>query len=695
MSATAKAGSEPQAQRVPCGSNATLVVALRERSTSGRFRVRSINPSSVFAVEGPNEGTTEPGAAAQIVIRAKPCSLYLPGRPVFGVLDIEVDGVEERYEVSFVPRGVYLTASDDVVDYGIAELGALRQRNLVLTNYGDEDARVSFHGGGAPFRFARDLVVPGGESRTVAMAFEPRSAAAFEQRVQLTAEGPVCALQEELTLRGAAFGKGIGIDQSVVEFAETDCNESAGRRIVSVTSLLERPIAWSARLGRGVSSPFRITPPAAGVAHPEQAGRIELEALPPGDTNDPTDELIIDTADGERRVRLVQRVRAPLLSIVNAGLDFPRTRLVGAPPSKVVTVENRGTVAAMVDFIPGDLHAEKVTVPPQGKADLAVSFTPTDVGPRDVTVQLRSVPPGCGPVAALRVRGQGFARATGMSASRSGVCFLIDGGQVACSSHPIQDPPHVVGGHAATALHHISEPTGICLTDAAGQRCLGPSAAGGYASMGALPATVTGGAASFFRAKSGAVFTIAANQAGTGPTFLPSIVTRALRGDTMSQDVVVVLGDGTVETWQNMGAGALAYPPLRYPWAGVAGAVDAHGTRGKGCVLLDTETVTCGNVPGAPQAPAALPHGKVSALAMTWGGWGAYAPSVCTVHAQVARCWGGTAPLKGDPLAVPAAIDIGATTRHYWVLLADGRVITFGDLADESSPTPTVLPGFE
>jgi hypothetical protein len=678
-------GGALDAPSVICGSSTDIRVSSgRPSPTDSSWRVRSIAPSSVFAVVGPHEGVISAGDSAAITVRATAAGGLAPGVPVRGFIELEVGDQTQVHPLQITPIGSYVRSSHATLDFGVAPLTyGKREQAVTLTNDGDEAASVLFAGGGAPFSFQRVVTVRPHASEVVPIRFDPNESALVEQKLLLTDTTQPCAQPVELRLRGEASGSTFGVGTSTLDFGATACNESAPAKSVELRNHGTTPLDWKATLGRGVDSPYVIEAGSEGLLLPGETWRVHIRARAVTDAfaHDLDDDITFASGAGARRVILTQRVAGASLE-GQARVEFPRTRLFQSSAPVDVEVTNAGT--AQVDVMSAGsefVMASTVTLPPGKKEKLPIAFVPQDIGVREQPLQLTTTPRSCGPLD-VTVAGESYTRATSMSASTIQECFIVDGGRIACLTGGTDVPPKLFGTGTGTAVSTFDFPTLVCTTQSTGGRPCWE-----YDSAQPSPPQPQGELHTgrsvvdpFLLHDDGKVTQLlpygARWDSGQALAIAP---VRSLRAYRQGNRVIAVFQDGHVETWEREVASSVAgtYPKGRNPWPNITAAVDAANSSGYACALHANGTVTC--------LDAGVVKGLNDATALAASGW-PYTACAIRAASQSVVCWGtgdhltelggGTDSLQPIAIGINGAVEIGSSfDGQYYARLSDGRVM--------------------
>lgn len=336
---------------VACGQNATGSIMV---SNGGEGPLELVLRSNTSAFVVAASATVPSRTTVGVMVEARMPLDVVAGQRLEGVITLEGNDPQlprAFVSVSAIARGSTLVASPPVSSFGIVPLTVDAGAQVTVRNTGNETAVVTL---GAPddaqFGFAENgFSVDAGASVTLNARFVPSRAGSASSTVALQPMGSVCGdSAATLELRGQGTTGLVGLSSSDLFFGDNGrvaCGATSPAKTLTLVNAGGAAFAWSTTLGKGLQSPFTVTPASGTVlANSQVTLSVSSAAIPSRATTDEggfSDLLTLSTdspGDQPHLVSLHQSAHGAVLRLSPTNVQFggvPLTTSATAPVSLV------------------------------------------------------------------------------------------------------------------------------------------------------------------------------------------------------------------------------------------------------------------------------------------------------------------------------------------------------------------------
>lgn len=439
VSAPSTAGASVAFGAVTCGASDQREVTVALPASAKSWRVGSIEPASVFSVEGATSGT---GSSATIkVATTVPIGTVRPGDYVSGFVRIVVDDLAGKtldVPLSVEPHGAWIEAPSQF-DFGVVnEYGKRIEGSVPLRNAGNEPVAVRVVPASSPFTMADGArVIEPGETSGWSASFAPTEAGdATAVATIAIVDGVDCSgrAAQGIGLAGHARLTPLELSAASLDFGTSVCGEARTPQQVQITNHSNQRVDWTATVDN--TAAYKVTP---AIGQLPANLSITLTVTPLADAggsigaNALDDVLTIGIGNGQSMpVPLRRGVSGAVLRWGASALDLGRNRL-DTGLARSVPLYNEGdlpiTLRASVSDAQLTTASTSFTVPAGGVVNVPVGATMTDFSVVDslsVHVDGDASALCRGGVDPVSIRGRGYTRATDLW----GLYALVDGGRV-------------------------------------------------------------------------------------------------------------------------------------------------------------------------------------------------------------------------------------------------------------------------
>ena len=411
-----------------CGGNAppAQTLSLQNNGASSVTFSSLVDNTQSFSISGPASGALDPGQSVTLtIVPAGVLHNAIAGVPLEANLKITTtDPAAPTIAVllRITPQGAALRLVPSTVDFGEVALNQSEDIPVSLSNVGNQTVSIHLDGAAGDFSLTANgtgdvSVSPNRVVDGLVAHFHPTTTSAQSQTVAVHTTGAICGGSiDAVIVKGTGTTGQATVGPGTLDFSLVDCGSSAGAQSVHLKNWGNAPYDWAAKLGKGASSPYSLTP-SSGTLVPGASVDILVTPAPItapastaanafGDTLNITTDAPADS--GSHSVALLETAQGAILTVNPTSIAFGEvaTNQVATDP---FTVTNVGNLFANVTLsaAPGVFRIEPatMTVPANAGVGAFASFQPTTAGQFTGSVTLASQQPQCGVLPTVALSG--------------------------------------------------------------------------------------------------------------------------------------------------------------------------------------------------------------------------------------------------------------------------------------------------
>ncbi len=405
---------------VDCGQSAQPQTVMVTNSGTASFNFKAVmllGASSPYAIS-PATGTVAAGASVPVTVTPNPIpAVASVAANAFGdTLQITTDVVgDANHDVTLTEtaQGAVLALNKTSIPFGNVTLLQTMSSPFTITNTGTLPATVSLKATGAAFGVApttATTLTAGGSPLAGSATFTPTVLGSQSGSIAITtgATDVVCSPPlGPIGLSGTGANGTLSISTNALAFLSVPCGKSASPQTFTISNPGTATFTWSATLGLGAASPYKLSPSSGTVAPGAQPTIVTVtpaaipfpSALTPNLYGDSITITPAGISGGKAQtITLTETATGAVITAAPSPLpSFGNQQEHQASAAATLTITNTGTMAATVTPTIGGANASSFTLATPGGTAVALggghyspgpTFTPQTTGALAAQVSL-------------------------------------------------------------------------------------------------------------------------------------------------------------------------------------------------------------------------------------------------------------------------------------------------------------------
>lgn len=234
-------------------------------------------------------------------------------------------------------HGAILSQSTSSLAFGGVNTGAKATTQLNVVNTGNAPAVVSYSVTDSAFAIAPQNATVGGQgsSSLTTVTFSPSATKAYAASATMSVSPATvlcAALPNAVALTGVGTTSYVSVSPTTLDFGLVNCGSTGPKKTITVSNTAPRftqPFTWSATLGKGSSSPFKLSSTSATISGQGSSSvdvtPLAVPSMSPTDADYYADTLTITTNaanDSPHVISLHETAQGAILALSPTSLSF-------------------------------------------------------------------------------------------------------------------------------------------------------------------------------------------------------------------------------------------------------------------------------------------------------------------------------------------------------------------------------------